>query len=86
MISVFLRSLTERWDSNLNHVIVSGYVGDGADALSGIKEIGGIAIAKKLKTAKQPDVAESAITSGCIDFILSPENIAGENVRIACTE
>jgi chemotaxis response regulator CheB len=29
---------------------------------------------------------ESAIDSGCIDFILSPENIAKEIVRIAHAE
>lgn len=86
VITVFLRSLTEHWDGKLIAVIVSGYDGDGADALCGIKEIGGITIAQKLSTAKQPDMPESAIASGCIDFILSPEDIAGEIVRIARAE
>ncbi len=86
VITVFLRSLTEHWDGKLIAVIVSGYDGDGADALCGIKEIGGITIAQKLSTAKQPDMPESAIASGCIDFILSPEEIAGEIVRIARAE
>ena len=83
VITVFLRSLTEHWEGKLIAVIVSGYDGDGADALCGIKEIGGITIAQKLSTAKQPDMPASAIASGCIDFILSPEEIAGEIVRIA---
>jgi len=86
VITVFLRSLTEHWDGKLIAVIVSGYDGDGADALCGIKEIGGITIAQKPSTAKQPDMPESAIASGCIDFILSPEDIAGEIVRIARAE
>lgn len=86
VITVFLRSLTEHWDGKLIAIIVSGYDGDGADALCGIKEIGGVTIAQKLSTAKQPDMPESAIASGCIDFILSPENIAGEIVRIARAE
>jgi len=86
VITVFLRSLTEHWDGKLIAVIVSGYDGDGADALCGIKEIGGTTIAQKLSTAKQPDMPESAIASGCIDFILSPEEIAGEIVRIARAE
>jgi chemotaxis response regulator CheB len=86
VITVFLRSLTEHWDGKLIAVIVSGYDGDGADALCGIKEIGGITIAQKLSTAKQPDMPESAIASGCIDFILSPEDIAKEIVRIARAE
>jgi chemotaxis response regulator CheB len=86
VITVFLRSLTEYWDGKLIAVIVSGYDGDGAAALCGIKEIGGITIAQTLSTAKQPDMPESAIASGCIDFILSPENIAREIVRIAHAE
>jgi two-component system chemotaxis response regulator CheB len=86
VITVFLRSLTEHWDGKLIVVIVSGYDGDGADALCGIKEVGGITIAQKLDTAIQPDMPETAIASGCIDFVLSPENIAQEIVRIAKRE
>jgi two-component system, chemotaxis family, protein-glutamate methylesterase/glutaminase len=83
VITVFLRSLTRHWDGQLIAVIVSGYDGDGAAALCGIKEIGGVTIAQKLDTAEHPDMPESAIASGCIDFILSPEEIAQEIVRIA---
>ena len=83
VITVFLRSLTKNWDGKIIAVIVSGYDGDGAAALCGIKEVGGITIAQKPDTAVQPDMPESAIASGCIDFVLSPENIASEIVRIA---
>ena len=83
VITVFLRSLTEHWDGKLIAVIVSGYDGDGAAALCGIKEVGGTTIAQRLDTAVQPDMPESAIASGCIDFILRPEEIAAEIVRIA---
>ena len=83
VITVFLRSLTRHWEGKLIAVIVSGYDGDGAAALCGIKEVGGITIAQKLETAKQPDMPESAIASGWIDFVLSPEDIAQEIARIA---
>jgi chemotaxis response regulator CheB len=83
VITVFMRSLTEHWDGKLIAVIVSGFDGDGAEALCGIKEVGGITIAQKPDTAVQPDMPESAIASGCIDFILAPEDIAKEIVRIA---
>jgi chemotaxis response regulator CheB len=86
VITVFMRSLTEHWDGRLIAVIVSGFDGDGAAALCGIKEVGGITIAQKPETAGQPDMPESAIATGCIDFILSPENIAKEIVRIAHAE
>jgi two-component system, chemotaxis family, protein-glutamate methylesterase/glutaminase len=83
VITVFLRSLTQHWTGQLIAVIVSGYDGDGAAALCGIKDVGGITIAQKLDTAGQPDMPQSAIDSGCIDFILSPEEIAQEIRRIA---
>jgi chemotaxis response regulator CheB len=85
VITVFMRSLTENWDGRLIAVIVSGLDGDGAAALGGIKEVGGVTIAQKPDTAGQPDMPESAIASGYIDFILSPENIAQEIIRIAHT-
>ena len=83
VITVFLRSLTDHWTGQLIAVIVSGYDGDGAAALCGIRDVGGITIAQKLDTAGQPDMPQSAIASGCIDFILSPEEIAQEIRRIA---
>jgi len=83
VITVFLRSLTEHWEGKLIAVIVSGYDGDGAAALCGIKEVGGITAAQKPDTAGAPDMPESAIASGCIDFVLSPEDIAQEIARIA---
>lgn len=85
VITVFLRSLTEHWDGKLIAVIVSGYDGDGAAALCGIRDVGGITIAQRPDTARQPDMPESAIASGCVDFVLSPEEIATEVIRIANT-
>lgn len=83
VITVFLRSLTRHWDGKLIAVIVSGYDGDGAAALCGIQEVGGITIAQALETAAQPDMPESAIASGCVDFVLSPEEIAQKIRQIA---
>jgi two-component system, chemotaxis family, protein-glutamate methylesterase/glutaminase len=83
VITVFLRSLTKHWDGKIIAVIVSGYDGDGAAALCGIKEVGGVTLAQKPETAGQPDMPESAIESGFIDFILSPEEIAGKIAQIA---
>ena len=83
VITVFLRSLTAHWDGKLIAVIVSGYDGDGAAALCGIQQVGGITIAQRLDTAVQPDMPESAIATGCIDYVLSPEEMAGAIRRIA---
>jgi chemotaxis response regulator CheB len=83
VITVFMRSMSKNWDGKLVAVIVSGYDGDGAAALSDIKDAGGITIAQKPETAGQPDMPESAIDSGCIDFVLSPEEIAKKIIKIA---
>ena len=83
VITVFMRSLAENWDGKLIAVIVSGFDGDGAVALHDIKKVCGITFAQKPETAIQPDMPESAIASGHIDFILSPGDIAKEIVRIA---
>jgi len=82
VITVFMHSMAENWDGKLIAVIVSGFDGDGADALKSIKEAGGITIAQKPETASQPDMPESAIESGYIDYVLSPEDIAIKIVRI----
>ena len=86
VITVFMLSLAKNWDGKLVACIVSGYDGDGADAMCTIKEVGGITIAQKPDTAGQSEMPESAIASGCIDFILSPEEIAIKIVRIMHAE
>jgi len=85
VITVFMRSMAQNWSGKLIAVIVSGYDGDGAAALSDIKEVGGFTIAQKPETAEKPDMPETAIDSGCIDFVLSPEEIAQEILRITAT-
>jgi two-component system chemotaxis response regulator CheB len=75
VITVFLRSLAQHWHGKLIAIIVSGFDGDGAAALCEIRAVGGVTIAQKLDTAGEPDMPASAIASGCVDYILSPENI-----------
>ena len=86
VITLFLRSLTDCWDGKLIAVIVSGFDGDGAAALCGIREVGGITIAQKQSTAGEPAMPQSAIDTGCIDFVLPPEEIAAKIVEIARAE
>lgn len=82
VITVFLHSLLAHWNGRVIAVIVSGLDGDGAAAMCDIKAAGGITMAQKLDTAGQPDMPHSAIASGCIDFVLSPENIGVQIARL----
>jgi two-component system, chemotaxis family, protein-glutamate methylesterase/glutaminase len=83
VITVFLRSLAQNWDGKLVAVIVSGLDADGTEALSRIKEVGGITIAQAPDTADWSDMPASAIKTGYIDFILSVEDIAQKIAQIA---
>ena len=78
VITVFFRSVIENWRGKTVAVVLSGYDGDGAAAMCSIQALGGVTIAQRPATAAQPDMPESAIATGCIDFILSPEEIALE--------
>jgi len=82
-ISVFLQSLARDREKRAIAVILSGFDSDGAAALESIKEAGGVVIAQDFKTARQPDMPESAVKTGCVDFVLSPDRIATELMRIA---
>jgi chemotaxis response regulator CheB len=80
VITIFLQSLAQNWNGKIIAVIVSGYDGDGAAALCGIRDVGGITIAQEPDTAARSDMPVSAIETGCIDFVLAPEAI-GAKIR-----
>jgi len=81
-ISIFLQSLAADRQKRAVAVILSGFDSDGAAALKPIKDAGGIVIAQDFQTAKQPDMPQSAVKTGCVDFLLSPAEIADEIRRI----
>ncbi|HEV2425482.1 MAG TPA: chemotaxis protein CheB [Terriglobia bacterium] len=82
-IDHFLRSLAEELGSRAIGVILSGTASDGTLGLQAIKSEGGITFAQDTKSAKYGDMPRNAVASGCVDFVLSPEAIARELVRIA---
>ena len=75
-ITHFLYSLAEDRQQRAIAVILSGLDGDGAEALKEIKAGGGIVFAQKFDTAKQSSMPISAVQTGYVDAILSPEDIA----------
>ncbi len=81
-IDLFFRSLAEHEGSNAVGIILSGSGTDGTQGLLAIKAAGGITFAQHEKTAKYPAMPGNAITSGCVDFVLSPERIVQELKRI----
>ena len=79
----FFRSLAEDQKSHAIGVILSGTASDGALGLRAIKAEGGITFAQDEKSAKFGGMPHSAVAAGGADFILPPEEIAKELVRIS---
>lgn len=81
-IDHFYQSLAEDQGARAISVILSGTASDGTLGCEAIKAEGGITFAQD-KSAKYDSMPRSAIAAGCVDFVLSPEDIAKELVRIA---
>ncbi len=81
-IDYFLCSLAEDQENKAIGVILSGNASDGTVGLRAIKAEGGITFAQDEKSAKYEGMPRSAVAAGCVDFILPPEGIAKELMRI----
>jgi two-component system, chemotaxis family, CheB/CheR fusion protein len=81
-IDIFFRSLAAEHGSNAIGIVLSGTASDGTLGLTAIKGEGGITFAQDTRSAKYDGMPASAIAAGCVDFILSPEEIAQELARI----
>ena len=81
-IDFFLRSLAKEQSSRAIGVILSGSASDGVLGLMEIKAEGGITFVQD-ETAAHSSMPHSAIAAGCVDFVLPPNKIAHELIRIA---
>jgi two-component system CheB/CheR fusion protein len=81
-IDLFLHSLAEDRKHLAIAVVLSGTGTDGTIGLQAIKAEGGITLAQDA-SAQHHNMPRSAIASGCVDFVLSPEEIGQEITRIA---
>src|SRR5688572_23297245 len=81
-IDGFFESLAQDQRERAIGVILSGTATDGTMGLEAIKAEGGITFAQD-DSARYDSMPQSAVAAGCVDFVLSPENIAKELARIA---
>jgi two-component system CheB/CheR fusion protein len=77
-IDIFLHSLAKDVGEKAIAIILSGTGSDGTKGIAAIKKAGGLVFVQDPFTAKFDGMPHSAIASGKIDFILSPESIAEE--------
>src|SRR5207245_2305300 len=82
-VDAFFQSLASELGADAIGVILSGTASDGVEGVHAIKAAGGIAIAQDPETAKQDGMPRAAISTGKVDLVLSPPEMAGELVRLA---
>ncbi len=80
-IDGFFQSLAADQRSLAIAVVLSGMQSDGTSGAQAIKAEGGITFAQD-ESARFHGMPESVVSSGVIDFVLSPSEISGELVRI----
>ena len=81
-IDSFLRSVADQCGSRGIGVILSGTGSDGSAGVEAIKAAGGVTFAQDAATAKFVNMPQAAVATGCVDFVLPPEAIAAELLRI----
>ena len=81
-VDFFLEALAKDQHERAIGVILSGTATDGTLGLEAIKAEGGLTFAQD-DSARYDSMPRSAAAAGCVDFVLSPENIARELARIA---
>lgn len=82
-IDHFFRSLAADRGNCCIGVLLSGGATDGTRGILAIKAAGGITFAQESNSAAAPAMPGSAISTGAVDFVLSPEDIGRELVRLA---
>lgn len=81
-VDYFLISLAEAMGHRAISIILSGGDGDGTEGSKHIKAKGGTTFAQDL-SAQVDSMPLNAQASGCVDFVLPPEKIADELIKIA---
>jgi two-component system, chemotaxis family, CheB/CheR fusion protein len=77
-VDIFFTSLAKDVGKKAIAIILSGTGSDGTKGIAAIKKAGGLVFVQDPSTAKFDGMPHSAIHSGKIDYILSPESIAEE--------
>ncbi len=83
VIDYFFRSLAKSEGERSVGIVLSGTGSDGTLGVKAIKESGGLVLAQDPQTAEFSGMPDSAIKSGVVDQILSPEEMPQALVRFA---
>ncbi|MGF1535227.1 MAG: chemotaxis protein CheB, partial [Elainellaceae cyanobacterium] len=75
-INLFFQSLVKGWGERTIAILLSGTGNDGTEGLQAVSRVGGIALVQSPETAQFTSMPTSAIPSGLVDEVLSPEDLA----------
>lgn len=78
----FFASLAENAGERAVGIVLSGTGNDGAYGIQTIRVAGGITIAQREASAKYDGMPLAAVESGCVDLVLTPQDIAKHLARI----
>ncbi len=81
-IDILFSSLAHAQKERVIGIVLSGSASDGTIGIKDIKHEGGLTFAQD-NTAKFNSMPQSAIATGMVDFILSPQEIAHELARLS---
>jgi two-component system CheB/CheR fusion protein len=82
-VDTFFLSLAADLGNKAIAVVLSGGDGDGSRGLEAVKQAGGITFAQSEDSAQVTSMPNTAVATGGVDFILTPQKIAGELANIS---
>jgi two-component system CheB/CheR fusion protein len=80
---ILFMSLAKELGHNATGVVLSGEGSDGALGVRALKQAGGATFAQYPGSARFPSMPISAIETGCVGFVLRPNEIAHELARLS---
>ncbi|MEO5657966.1 MAG: chemotaxis protein CheB [Nitrospiria bacterium] len=80
-IDVFFRSLSEDKGEKAIGIVLSGTGTDGALGIKAVKGSGGMTMAQDEGSAKFSSMPKSAIATGCVDYVVPPEQMPRELMK-----
>ncbi len=80
-IDIFFRSLAKDQEKNAVGIILSGAGSDGTLGIKAIKEFGGMTMAQNAESAKFESMPHSSISTGMVDIIMPPKQLAEELIN-----
>jgi two-component system, chemotaxis family, protein-glutamate methylesterase/glutaminase len=85
-VDVLFESVATSFKERMIGVVLTGRGCDGTKGVQAIRAIGGVVLAQKEETCASPSMPGFAIDTGCVDLILSPDQIPSALETLIATQ